>query len=762
MKFDFSLIVGVSCLAISVASAQNQPIPEAVKAKTDALMEERAQLDASVWKDERLAQEYEQSLVNLWDALLGAERAGKRSNKFDIAAELAFESIDLGKPAASFKLSHAIASKTRSAGNILTTASWRSWLRIQQNLGFELVQSEWHHAKFTPATARTAAVSEVTIVLHLIQASTETRLAIDGPITVEWAKDRDESGDPVPHSVDASKLRLLSRQGKPAFEKWYTLAPSQPGKPAGVHPILLYDLDHDGQTEVVAAGCNQVLSLGKDRAFASKPFLSDWERFHETGLLADITGDGQVDFLAPNLKGDMVLFEGSAEGLLLSKGKGRSKNGGPLKQPTALTAGDIDLDGDLDVWVGQYRISYMLGVMPSPYHDANDGFPAYLLLNQGGGKFQPWTPEAGLDKKRKRRTYTGSFVDLDDDHDLDLMVVSDFAGVDLYRNDGKGVFSDITGTALDERRLFGMSATFADYNADGQLDFFVAGMGSTTARRLEHMKAKRTDDPEVDRMRMTMAYGNRMYVSQGEGSFQQPAFKDQVARTGWTWGTTSLDFDNDGDVDLFVANGHSSGESTKDHCTQFWCHDIYKPLMKPDRAMHELFQVTHKGYFDKTESWDGYQKSNLLMNDGGTGFTNVAFLMGVADQFDGRAALSDDIDGDGRMDLIVVEDQWQKGQVLHIYRNTLETDHDWIGVRFREEPGKPSPIGAKVLVYTDSKIYAAVISTGESIHGQHSMKRHVGIGAAGKVEAIEVVWPGGKRLRLEAPAIGCYHAISHP
>jgi hypothetical protein len=427
-----------------------------------------------------------------------------------------------------------------------------------------------------------------------------------------------------------------------------------------------------------------------------------------------------------------------------------------------MTAGDIDLDGDLDLWVGQYRISYLYGMMPAPYHDALDGFPAYLLLNQGGGKFQPWTPEAGLDKKRTRRTYTGSFVDLDDDHDLDLVVVSDFAGVDVYTNNGRGVFTDVTDTAVDERHLFGMSATFGDYNLDGKLDFYVAGMGSTTARRLEHMNAKRSDDPLVDQMRMTMAYGNRMYVNRGGGRYEEPSFKDEVARTGWTWGTTSLDFDNDGDTDLFVANGHSSGESTKDHCTQFWCHDIYKPLTQPNRAMHEVFQITHKGYFDKTESWDGYQKSHLLMNEGGESFENIAFLMGVADEFDGRAALSDDLDGDGRMDLVVVQDRWREGQVLHVYRNTMPTDHHWIGVRLQDTPGKPSPVGAKIRVFAGERVLQAAITTGESIHGQHSMKRHFGLGNTAAVEAIEVTWPGGKRVRLENPAAGRYHRVSLP
>ena len=756
------LWLGLACVMAGPAllRAQQEPPPEE-KAKAAALLAERRQLEGTVWKNEVLAREHEQSLVNLWDALLDVDRSG-RGDKFAILANLAFSRITLGKRTRFSSLAHGIESIGLGTSPPLTNAQWVQWLAERKAEGYRLVQSEWHHAKFTPGTELGNAVSEVSVALHVTQESSQTRIAIEGPIAVVWSKGRDAAGHPVPLEIDATKLHLLKYTGPPAFEKWHVLAPSKPGQAAGIHPLLLHDLDHDGRTEIIAAGCNRILSLGEEGEFQSEPLLTDWERFHETGLLADFTGDGHVDFVAPSVRGDMMLYPGGKQGLRHSKGKGRTKRGGPLRQPTALTAGDIDLDGDLDLWVGQYRISYLYGTMPSPYHDANDGFPAYLLLNEGKGNFKPRTPEAGLEKKRHRRTFTSSFIDLDDDHDLDLMVVSDFAGVDLYENNGQGLFTDITSEALDERHLFGMSATFADFNLDGLLDIYVAGMASTTARRLEHMKAKRTDDPEVDRLRMVMAYGNRMYVNRGGGKFRQPVFKDEVARTGWTWGTTSLDFDNDGDADIFVANGHSSGKSTKDHCSLFWCHDIYHPLTKPDKAMEEVFRLEHKGYFDKTESWDGYQKSHLLMNEKGSSFTNIAFLMGVADQFDGRAALSEDIDGDGRVDLLIVEDHWTQGQTLHIYRNTMENDHAWIGVRLRHEPGKPSPIGAKVTVLTKDRTFTSAIATGESIHGQHSLTRHFGLGNNKAVKAIEVIWPGGKKLRIEAPEVGRYHRIRHP
>lgn len=757
-------------LLIGALFAVAVPLPSALRAQdaeSEAYLERKAKmlaqreaLNESVWALETEAQRHEQTLVALWDALLNVDRTGK-GDKLGVFSSLNFSSIVVGKPGAPEALPHGIVEQTVETADPLDRQGWQTWLQQVHAAGYRLIQSEWHHAKFIPQPDGPPR-SEVSLVLHLIQESTQTRLAIDGVIKVQWSGKDDASGNPLPESVDASGLRMLSRQGKPAFEKWIVLDPSQPDKPAGIHPLLIYDLDGDGDSEVVAAGCNQVLELGEDgQSFQRRPFLEHWERFHEAGIIADVTGDGHVDFVAPNVKGDMVLYRGSEKGLYASRPLGKSKNGGPLQQPTALTAGDIDLDGDLDLWVGQYRISYVYGIMPSPYYDANDGFPAFLLLNEGGGKFVPHTEEAGLDKKAKRRTYTASFVDLDGDRDLDLLTVNDFAGIDVYLNDGKGKFTDVTESHVDERHLFGMSATFADYDGDGRLDFYVAGMGSTTARRLEHMKARRTDDPEVDEMRMTMAYGNRMYLNQGDGHYRQPEFKDRVARTGWTWGTTSLDFDNDGDVDIFVANGHSSGESTKDHCTHFWCHDIYNPLSQPDRAMHEVFQTVHQGYFDKSESWDGYQKSNLLMNLEGKDFTNVAFLMGVADEFDGRAALSEDIDRDGRVDLLVVEDRWRAGQILHVYRNVMETGNRWVGLTVMESPGR-SPLGAVVTALLgNGKRAVKVVASGESIHGQHSSTVHFGLGSGSetKVEAIEVQWPDGHSRRLEAPELERYHLV---
>ena len=112
--------------------------------------------------------------------------------------------------------------------------------------------------------------------------------------------------------------------------------------------------------------------------------------------------------------------------------------------------------------------------MPTPYYDANDGYPDTLLLNNGTGQFTDGTKAAGLLAKQNRRTYSASFADLDGDHDLDLLTVCDFSGIDLYRNDGRGTYTDVTDQWVKQRHGFGMSHAVNDFDGDGAADDFAA------------------------------------------------------------------------------------------------------------------------------------------------------------------------------------------------------------------------------------------------------------------------------------------------
>ena len=147
------------------------------------------------------------------------------------------------------------------------------------------------------------------------------------------------------------------------------------------------------------------------------------------------------------------------------------------------------------------------------------------------------------------------------------------------------------------------------------------------------------------------------------------------------------------------------------------------------------------------------------LNTNGSQFTNVGFLLGVGHQYDGRAAISDDLDNDGRMDLIVVEDKWSDGQILHVYRNTNPSKNNWIGVRLRESADGPAPFGATITVETASTKQVGVIVAGDSIHAQHSTRKHFGLGETDVVKSITVRWPGGKVSTLDDPATGQFHDV---
>jgi hypothetical protein len=718
--------------------------------------EHRSRLDETVWGDETEAQEYEQTLVALWDALLAAD--GRADATLSVLSALDFGVLKVGAARRIDEIDHGISRYDfGEPSRELAPGDWTELLQELAGRGYTLVQSEWHHARFSPASAGSAARSIVSVVLHVMEEGPNQRLIVEGEIAIVWSGLRDARGNPIPESIDATRLRLLRRDAAPGFQQILGYTTRHDGEISRIHPVLLHDLDRDGLDDVVLIGARRVLWNLGTRGFRDAPLADRSYLLAEAGLIADLDGDARPDLLSARARGDLVLYRGDERGLFRDEPLVVAFEE-PLRGPSALTAGDVDRDGDLDVWLGQYKPPYLGGQMPSPYYDANDGHPAYLLKNDGAGRFTDATEAAGLTEKRFRRTYASSFVDLDDDDDLDLLVVSDFSGIDLYHNDGSGHFVDANDSIRSDRHLFGMSASFADYDLDGRLDFFVAGMASTTARRLEALGLPRADEAEARDMRMRMAFGNRMYLATDTG-WSEPEFSADVARTGWTWGTTAFDFDNDGDPDIFAANGHQSGESTQDYCANFWTHDIFDGDSTPNESLASLFDQTTAGFAEGRESWDGYQKNHLLMNRGGLGFTNVAFLLGVADEFDGRSAVSGDLDRDGRVDLVVVESLGDEREKLHIYRNQLDTGHHWIGVELREEGGGLSPVGAKVVVHTADRDYVGRVMTGETLMGQHSTTLHFGLGTETEVEAIEVHWVSGESRRVSEPAIDRYHRI---
>lgn len=735
----------------------------ASSAPPEELLRNIDQLEETTFAEEKEARRFEnEGFVPLWDKLLATPRGGRMA----VMADLAFDSLTLGKLNRESRLDLGIQlGELIPGGTTLDPKGWREWVARFQKNGLQITHSDWHHDAFARDAAGQA-VSEIRFTLHLERNKGEDRTELKAMVEVLW----DESGERLRPKTIKLKSGLLARRiGTRAFEPVAVIEgqTNQPDQRDDMGAIAVYDLNGDQLPEIILGNANRIFwNKGKMR-FEVAPLIPAGGEIHSSvvGLVGDFNGDGHLDWLCDSAKAQLMLYPGREDGSFSPKPRPiRLKI--PFQVPSCLTAGDIDGDGDLDLFAGQWRSLYEK--MPSKFWDANDGFGNTLLLNDGKGNFSDVTAARGLGEKRYRRTYSSSFVDLDQDLDLDLVVVSDFYGLDVFLNDGKGNFRDATADLVKQPHAFGMSHTMADYNRDGLTDLYLLGMGSTTARRLEKMKAHPEILSGAKTMRSIMGHGNRFYLGQENGSLVEPDFSGQVARTGWAWGSTSFDFDNDGDQDIYVGNGHISGKSTRDYCSNFWCRDIY--LLRDQKApviSNYLNSLTTL----QTESWDGYQVNSLLINQSGQGFASAAFMLDVGFDFDTRRVLSADLDLDGRPDLLVGRQESTSGffhdaksetipPALLVLRNTLPeaARRHWIAFSLEGKPGV-SPQGAVVELQTKTQTQRAVVISGDSFMCQHPAQKHFGLGSETEVEQVRITWPDGSKTVLDQPKIKTTHLV---
>lgn len=739
---------------------------EMAQIRIDAELKERERLDQENWKGEVLAQDFERTFVHLWDRL----RAEKHS--WSVWEEFPFDSITWGKPGGAAIHDWDIQSRAWSAPDqSLKFSQWKGLLGRWAQV-YVLEESEWHQEEFDPSSEGHRSLFKFT--LHARAKDKPERLILRGALRVYWGDRKDAGGFWQPVKLVVESLKEWRRQGVMPFETAGLLRVRRDNPqftrariPGGVDPapLLIRDLNGDHLPEIIPTGVNLIYWNRGGFRFEPEPLLSGGRgQFPDAAAIVDFTGDGRPDLLTfgPNEK--PMVFPGKPNGTfaeppIVSLGDVTRTQ---LSDPSAVAVGDVDGDGDLDAFVPQYLNPYAAGRAPTPYYDALDGLPAYLLINDGKGKFTDGTTHAGLASKRLRRTYSASLVDLDGDHDLDLAVVSDFSGLDLYLNDGKGRFKDITDTLGTAHYSFGMSHTLADFNADGKMDLYMVGMGSTTARRLEHLGLGRKGFETVQEARMKMGYGNRLLLGDGIGGFRQAPYNDSLARTGWAWGCTPWDFDNDGDRDLYIANGHISGSSAKDYCTKFWRHDIYTPKIDTQSVIMAGVFKECQSELGVSESWNGFEHNVLYLNEGNGNYLSISHLMGLSIEADCRSVVSADLDLDGRADLLVVEkeagnDRQRDGQI-RLVRNLTPSENNWIGLHLEAKANCPI-WGARVRVHQNGGAMQELpVVTGDSWKAQHGTSIHFGLG---KTEAarLEVIWPNGKVSRIEQPAVNKYHTL---
>jgi hypothetical protein len=198
----------------------------------------------------------------------------------------------------------------------------------------------------------------------------------------------------------------------------------------------------------------------------------------------------------------------------------------------------------------------------------------------------------------------------------------------------------------------------------------------------------------------------------------------------------------------------------KDYEPEFWLHDIYVAGATNNPAAELYFQSKFTRTRGRGQSYGGYEQNRCYLNLGGTNFLEAGYLLGVGLEQDCRNVVVDDLDGDGRMDLLVTSfEVWPTAkQTLRVYQNRLPQTGNWIGFRFAAAR-EPPVIGTTVTIHYGNCAAAAEIITGDSYRSQTANTLHFGLGLANQVDWAEVVWADGRKERIDQPPINRYNNV---
>lgn len=715
--------------------------------------------DHGVWAKETLARQCGHTVELLLDT------ANQSSNRLTALGGLNFGELFVGRYGASRGLPQDFELQLTNGRSFkLSQGAWRELLSQSTAAGWTLEFIGANHEAFDADEQLRPVKSRFQVTAHLSNTRIPEAMAISGDVWIFWQPKSDAAGHYEVQSIDASRFVITRRKGQLPFQSMLNKSYSFRDHPQGIDPLILYDLDGDGSPEILLIGANEMYHRAASTEYQLQPLFEHPLPGVSSAVVADFDGDGAADCLCANPHG-LWLFRGSSSSANFKAPPVLAwQTEPPLENPMAMTCGDIDGDGDLDVFVAQYKVPGLGAVLRPQYYDCNDGFPSYLLQNDGHGGFSDITEASGLGSKRWRRTYSASLADLDADGRLDLVVVSDFAGVDLYKNIGDGRFEDCTAKWVAEPHAFGMGHSLADLNVDGRLDLLMIGMPSATVDRLEHLGLARSRAPEDRPMRRAMSYGNRLYLGRPQGGFEQSGLNDSIARSGWSWGCSAFDFDNDGFPDVYIATGLETRQSVRDYEPEFWLHDIFVEPTVDDFSASAYFVNKFSRTRASGWSYGGHQSNCLYWNQGGESFLEISHLAGVGLKEDSRNVVAQDLDGDGRVDLAVTTlEVWpEQKQTLQVYRNNLPAPGHWIAFQLGEQGQGLSPVGATITLHWDGRQATRQVVTGDSHRSQHAPTVHFGLGNSAALQLVDIRWVGGQKLSLESPGVDRTHRIIYP
>jgi hypothetical protein len=460
-----------------------------------------------------------------------------------------------------------------------------------------------------------------------------------------------------------------------------------------------------------------------------------------TGVAAgDVDGDGFPDLFVTDAFGPARLFRNRGDGTFeeITERSGVSVVGNARSAAFA----DIDGDGDLDLFVcvtGDYY-----GQMPDPPYDAKDGRPNRLYLNDGHGHFTDATAAWGLGGET-RWSLSSLFADYDDDGRPDLLVTNDFGLKNLYHNEQGRRFADVAGKTRAEVRAYGMSAAWADFDGDGRLDLYTTGCDTQWYFLHEYPWLPvgitgRLFLPFAVRWVETMAMGNSLLLQKADHTFEDATSRSGARHAGWNWSAVAADLDNDSWPDLYATNGMWGDGREHDRELEFWWQTL---------AYWDDYVAGKKTFDRKGAGIAGIERDRYFRNRAGDAgpaasplFEERAFLDGLDLEYNGRAVVAFDANGDGALDLYVRSVEAPEA----LYLGTRRPDEHFLRIRLRGTPGRDNRegVGSRVTARLPGG-RRIVLETGNASGylSTRSPIAHIGLGKATRVDSLSIRWPSG-------------------